>query len=445
MRLPVSRALLASVLLTVSFALLTTAARAADGSLQIVPIGLGNVHVNKVPEQQQNSDAQDCNHGDGTDQDFASNRGDVSGECTLTYPVGTAVTLTAAGSADADGPTSDLDDPTTTFRRWSDDRCGYATSCTVTVADAPATVSALFDPQRVTIELNGADGTVTSSAGQLRQGQDPGCSPVNGSRCTIDFDHPELQGPVQLHVDPSWSPLWYIDSTRLLCDNDTTQDESTCSVTPGWPRWASVGFGDNDPNQPGVPPDISVQFSVRKGGGGSGTVRGNSLDCGGQCAVDKTFGDEETLAAVPDSGSRFDHWRGACGAGPTCRLAVGPVTAVTAVFEPAASQNGPANGPTPSPTPSLRKARLVKLNVRGHGRKRAILMRVELGGPATVRARLLHGRRQVTAHRWQLKAGSYLLRMKVPARVRPGKYRVGLTVRSGGQTQQITRPVRLRR
>ena len=100
MRLPVSRALLASVLLTVSFALLTTAARAADGSLQIVPIGLGNVHVNKVPEQQQNSDAQDCNHGDGTDQDFASNRGDVSGECTLTYPVGTAVTLTAAGSAE---------------------------------------------------------------------------------------------------------------------------------------------------------------------------------------------------------------------------------------------------------------------------------------------------------------------------------------------------------
>jgi hypothetical protein len=438
MRLPVSRALLASGLVTVSFALLTTAARAADSALQVVPIGLGTVHVDKLPAQEQDSNGSDCNHGDGTDQDFASNRGDVSGECTLTYPVGTAVTLTASGGDDFDGPL-------TSFRRWSDDRCGYATSCTVTVADTPATVSALFDPQRVTIDLNGADGTVTSSAGQLMQGQQSGCSPVNGSRCTIDFEHPELQGPVQLHVDPSWSPLWYVDSTRLLCDNDTTMDESTCAVTPGWPRWASVGFGDNDPDQPGVPPDISVQFSVRKGGGGSGTVRGNSLDCGGQCAVNKTFGDEETLAAVPDSGSRFDHWRGACGTGPTCMLAVGPVTAVTAVFEPSTSQNGPANGPTPSPTPTSRKARLVKLNVRGHGRKRAILMRIELGAPGNVKARLLRGRRQVTARKWQLKAGSCLLRMKVPARVRPGKYRVGLTVRSGGQTQQITRPVRLRR
>jgi hypothetical protein len=438
-----ARALLVSALATVSFALLTTASRAADGTLQVVPIGLGSINVDQPPTHQENSDGQDCNHGEGTVQDFVSNRGDVSGECTLTYSVGTTVTLTAAGSAGDSGPPDDFDGPLTSFRRWSDDRCGYANSCTLTIENTPATVSALFDPQRVTINLNGADGVVTSSAGQLMQGQDTGCTAANGSRCTIDFTQPELQGPVQLHVDPSWSPLWYIDQTRLLCDNDTTQDESTCSVTPGWPRWASVGFGGNDPDQPGVPPDIGVNFRIVKVGGGSGTVRGERLDCGTACAATQKFGAPETLQAIADPGSRFAGWRGACGSDATCRLAVGPVTAVTAVFERAVSQTGPTTGPTPTPSP--RKSRLVKLNVRGHGRKRAILMRVELGGPASVRARLLHRRHQVTARRWQLKAGSYLLRMKVPARVRPGRYRIGLTVSSGGQTQQIMRPVRLRR
>jgi hypothetical protein len=436
------RALLASALMTMSFAMLTTAARAADGTLQVVPIGLGAVHVDKVPELQQGTNGANCQHGESPDQDFVSNRSDVTGECTLTYPIGTVVTLTAAGSGEVNGPPDDFDGPATAFRRWSDDRCPSGNSCTVAVTDSPATISALFDPQRVTIELNGAEGTVTSSAGQLMQGQELGCTALNGSRCTIDFHEPELQGPVQLHVDPVWSPEWY--SARRLCDNDTEQDESTCSITPGWPRWASVGFGDNHPNQPDAPPDVDVRFRVVKAGGGSGRVRGDLLDCGSACAAIQTFGASETLQAVPDSGSRFAGWRGACGSGSTCRLAVGPVTAITAVFERAAAAASQP-GPGPTPGPSARKARLVKLNVRGHGRKRAILMRVELGAPGTVKARLLRGRRQVTARKWQLNAGSYLLRMKVPARVRPGRYRVGLTVSGGGQTQQIMRPVRLRR
>ena len=437
MRLPVSRAILASVLLTVSFATLTTAARAADGTLEVVPIGLGNVHVDKVPEQQQNANGPNCNHGDGTDQDFLSNRDDVSGECTLTYPVGTAVTLTASGRDDNNGPT-------TSFRRWSDDRCPGTGSCTVTVGVGAQTVSALYSPQRVSVAVDGdgdVGGSVTSSVGQLSQDGVDGCDTSSGIDCIVDVD-PDLATPVVLTAGPD--PKWGVDSQRLLCDS-IAADQSTCSVTPGWPRWASVGTNGFDPGSTPQPPDISVSFRVVKAGGGSGAVRGDLVDCGNECATERTFGTSGTLQAVPAPGSRFAGWRGACGTAPTCKLAVGPVTAISALFEREPSQNGPASGPTPTPTASPRKARLVKLNVRGHGRKRAILMRVELGGPATVRARLLHGRRQVTAHRWQLEAGSYLLRMKVPARVRPGKYRVGLTVRSGGQTQQITRPVRLRR
>jgi hypothetical protein len=239
----------------------------------------------------------------------------------------------------------------------------------------------------------------------------------------------------------AWLDKPSLTSTNQLAMCDTV-DGATCRLAAVRPRWAAATFA-GAPFEENVPPEVLVRFHIRKAGAGTGTVRSQSLDCGTSCAIDDlAFGANETLQATPDPGSRFTGWRGACGSGPTCRLAVGPVTAITAVFERAVA---PQPGPGPTPGPSLRKPRLVKLNVRGHGKRRAILMRVELGAPGTVKARLLRGRRQVTARKWQLQAGSYLLRMKVPARVRPGKYRVGLTVRSGGQTQQITRPVRLRR
>ena len=200
----------------------------------------------------------------------------------------------------------------------------------------------------------------------------------------------------------------------------------------------SVGFNGFDP-LPAIPPKISVLFHVRKTGEGSGTVRGDLLDCGSECTADRTFGDSQSLQAVPDSGSRFAGWRGACGNSPTCRLAVGPVTAVTAVFEPS------GQGPIGTGGGSSLKASVGKIGRRGHGRKRTILVPVKLSMAATVRARLVKGHRRLVSRRWQLRAGSYLLRMRVPARVRPGSYRIKLTVSGGGQTQQITRPVRLRR
>ena len=67
-------------------------------------------------------------------------------------------------------------------------------------------------------------------------------------------------------------------------------------------------------------------------------------------------------------------------------------------------------------------------------------MPVKLSMAATVGARLVQGHRQLASRGWQLRAGSYLLRMRVPARVRPGSYRIKLAVSGGGQTQQITRP-----
>jgi List-Bact-rpt repeat protein len=435
MRLPLARALVASALVTVSFAMLTTAARAADSTLQVVAVGLGNVEVTPAPKASVRSDGNPDACPDPISIVTGSRTEMQASSCRLTYEAGTQVTLTATGGDDGDGPA-------TTFRRWSDERCPAGNQCTLTLGAAPESISALFSPQRVSVVLSDA-GSVTSTPAGVKTFLGDDCvSPADGAEdCSGDFDV-DLPAPVALTA--SGTNLRWLDPAPggpVLCDT-VTAGGTTCNLAALWPRWGSVGFNGFDP-LPAIPPKISVLFHVRKTGEGSGTVRGDLLDCGSECTADRTFGDSQSLQAVPDSGSRFAGWRGACGDSPTCRLAVGPVTAVTAVFERATSQSGPTTGPTPTPSP--RTSRLVKLNVRGHGRKRAILMRVELGGPASVRARLLRGRRLVTARRWQLKAGSYLLRMNVPARVRPGRYRVGLTVSGGGQTQQITRPVRLRR
>jgi hypothetical protein len=335
------------------------------------------------------------------------------------------------------------DDPATTFRRWSDDRCpaGAVRVCQLTVGTEPLTVTALFSPQRVSVRLAGTTGTVSSAPAGLLGGLQPSpCDLPATEECHDDFD-PDLSGPVALSAagtGPAWAPT-AVDG-RPLCDSLVG---TTCSVFPAWPRWASVGFGVPPDNQ--VPSDVTVNFRVAKAGSGSGTVRSGSLNCGGQCSVEARFGQRETLTAVPDSGSRFDGWRAACGGSPTCSLAVGPVTSLTAVF-----QRGAGVGTTPprgNKPPGSRAfaARVLGLSVRGHGRRRTLSLRLRVNAAATVRARLLRGRRQIASHRWRVRAGIHVLRMRVPARARPGTYAVRLSISGRGRTVRIKRSVRLRR
>jgi hypothetical protein len=74
-----------------------------------------------------------------------------------------------------------------------------------------------------------------------------------------------------------------------------------------------------------------------------------------------------------------------------------------------------------------------------------ISIRLRVSAQATVLARLVRGRRQVASHRWRVRPGTRVLRMRVPARARPGAYRVRLTISGGGDRVGITRGVRLRR
>jgi hypothetical protein len=405
-------------------------------TLKVVPIGHGTVSFTPAPQSPAASDpCSGAAAGQTTDL--------LSGSCAVTYAPGTVVRLQAIeGVAD---PAND--DPATTFRRWSDDRCppGNTRVCELTVGSEPVTIAALFSPQRVSVQLEGAAGTVSISPAGLLGGVQPApCDVANVSQCHDDFD-PDLSGPVTLTaagIGPTWAPT-AVDG-RTLCDSLVS---TTCSVVPAWPRWGSVGFGVPPNNQ--VPSAVTVNFRIAKAGNGSGTVRSTKLNCGGQCSIETGFGQTETLTAVPDSGSRFDGWRAACGSAPTCSLAVGPVTSLTAVFDRGAGggAGGGATQPGGTKPPQSRAfaARVLRLSVRGHGRRRTISIRLRVNATATVRARLLRGRRQIAAHRWRVRTGIHVLRMRVPPRARPGNYKVRLSINGGSRTVRITRNVRLRR
>jgi hypothetical protein len=354
------------------------------------------------------------------------------------------VTLHATGGADGDGPA-------TTFRRWSDDRCPAADSCTLTVGADDVTVTALFSPQRVTVRAAGLAGSVAVAPTGFLGGLQPSCvldgvtTPLD---CHEDFD-PDLAGPVTLTASPAPPASRWLGTSAsrgFLCDSVAGP---VCSVRPAWPRWASVGFGV-DPEEPDGPPEVDVNFRVAKTGSGSGTVRSGSVDCGGHCTTSATFGTTETFTATPDNGSRFAGWRAACGNAATCRLAVGPVTSLTAVFDKAARAVGGTGGKNPgTKKPQGRRAfaaRVLRVGVSGHGRRRTLSIRLRVNSAATVRARLLRGRNQVAAHRWRVRRpGVQVLRMRVPARARPGSYRVRLTITGQGRTVRVTRGVRVRR
>jgi Ca2+-binding RTX toxin-like protein len=86
----------------------------------------------------------------------------------------------------------------------------------------------------------------------------------------------------------------------------------------------------------------SYAVTVTKAGTGAGSVGSSppGVSCGSTCSASFLSGTGVTLTAVPDSGSAFGGWSGACsGTGTTCNLAVDAAKAVTATF---ASSGGAA-------------------------------------------------------------------------------------------------------
>jgi hypothetical protein len=395
------------------------AARAAPAG---AGAGVGTVELDVIPD------------GNGTvlRDPVPGGRGECRGSdvrvlhCAYTYARDEHVTLTAEPNG-----------PDVSFVGWSDERCAGTGPCTLPMDTERQSVTALFSPQRVLVAIAG-QGAVSATP---------------GSNCDAFPNHPEivdcgnfpLLSQVVLHATPEspqgHAPIW----RGALCDPPAPEPgQPTCTVSVYSLRWATVGFGQ----EPGgdIAPSIGVRFRVLKDGTGTGTVHSRSIDCGNSCVVERRFGQYETLVADPDSDSTFSGWRGACSTAPTCSLTVGPVTRVAAVFDKSKTSKGPTPESQP-PQPATRfVARLKRTAVRGHGRHRRILMRVQVNAPASVRATLTRRHRRVTSRRWRVPAGTPLLRMRVPARARPGVYGLRLTLRHGsGGAIRFTRRVRLPR
>lgn len=79
------------------------------------------------------------------------------------------------------------------------------------------------------------------------------------------------------------------------------------------------------------------ELVVSKTGTGTGAVFSNptGIDCGAQCSAPFLLGSTVRLSAVPEPGSRFLGWRGACGGKGVCRVKLSKARKVSARFEPA--------------------------------------------------------------------------------------------------------------
>jgi len=85
-----------------------------------------------------------------------------------------------------------------------------------------------------------------------------------------------------------------------------------------------------------APASTDVELTVTTSGGGSGTVTSSpaGITCGATCVAGFEKDTLVTLTAVPDTGSVFAGWGGACsGTVPTCDVTLASAANVTATFE----------------------------------------------------------------------------------------------------------------
>lgn len=319
--------------------------------------------------------------------------------CLLRYVPGTKVAVTARPKA------------ASTFVGWSGFRCPGTGACTVEVPEGGASLVARFSPLPLNVILggDGTGGVVSDPPGVLCP---PTCTGVHfppGTLVTLvarpDAASPFLSWKFGCTVSPS--------------------DPRRCSVrVVSNPQWVGVALGADD--EIGVPSTVSVLFDVARDG--RGDVRGERIDCGERCSARFSFGQEETLEAVPAAGWRFTRWQGACEPRRRCTLLVGPVTSLGVAF-----------------TENL-APRLLSAGVRRRGGRREVVVRVGVAhaARAVVRLRRLGAAAGLQARAFAVTGGVTTLVRPLARSVRPGRYRVSVALSDGlggGRTFTVTRRV----
>ena len=219
---------------------------------------------------------------------------DCGATCSVSYPSGTVVTLSAA----ADGSSA--------FTGWSGAGCSGTSTCVVTV-DAAKSVTANFVAKYLlTVNKNGGGtGTVTSNVGGIN------C----GATCTASFN----DGSVVILTGAASAGSVFTGWSGGGCSGT-----APCSVTMSAATTVTATF--------------TPQFTltVAKSGNGTGTVTSDvgGISCGVTCAANYTSGTNVTLTAVAGGGgSVFNGWSGGgCSGTAPCVVTVSAATTVTANF-----------------------------------------------------------------------------------------------------------------
>lgn len=205
---------------------------------------------------------------------------------------------------------------------WSGCSSSAGAICNLAVVESALSVTATFSAGTQSISnytlavgVTG-DGYVTGSAGSAAIY----CTASGGGGCVAT---------VQQNATVSLTAVTASGHTADFngWGGDCSSLSASCTFSMTGAKSVSAGFGG---------PSTTYQLTGHVAGAGTGAISGAGLTCSSlapSCSSPEAADARLTMVAVPDPGSTFDHWSGACtGSAPECTVAMTAAQSVTATF-----------------------------------------------------------------------------------------------------------------
>lgn len=398
--------------------------------------------------------------------------------CDVPVSGGTPVTFKAIPEPDAlitdvqdknDLPDFPVSDPT--FVRWTVGACaGAGDTCTFTPDDSEW-VGAIFSPLQLEVGIDRAD--VSADSVQVDGAPDALTCDARGfgvSTCHALFPADSTVALVEAPVSGTPDFAWGEGCASQTAD----PPHSRCTVEMTNIRtFVSAAYANTSP--PEFPFKISPHVRIERTGTGSGRVTGSGYDCGSLCSADPEYQARITLEAHSDGGSHFVRWVGVCSSATICSFGAGSATLVLAQFDrdaPATQpqtqtqvqtqiqpQTQPQTTGVVATTTTLPQTvthetvtttaafapRLVKVATAHRAGHRLIVLTLDSDRAVSATVRLLRRGHSMFSRVLALRAGRRVLRIRIPAALKPGRCQIVLRVASGRDLRTLTSSVRIGR